>query len=347
MVETGETDALRVTMQDVAGEAGVSRATVSRVLAGTARVSDETQETVLAAIARLGYVPNMMAQAVAGRGSPVAGLLLRDARKASYGLLHSELQNNAGTVGLELITVTPTSSQGIDEERRALQKLLGLRVGGLFIATGVILPEDLTPFLGVVPVLSVGRPESHPRIRGVSYDEEGNGTLVADAVLEHGHRDVAVLIPTPAVSVPENTRARAIARRLRQRGAQVVEVEASGFGVGPEHSDDIADLVEQGAITAALFPTDDRALDFLSTCDARGLRVPEDVSVTGADGVMPGLDQIGLATVRIPVEQVAARSTAVMAELMHGVELPVTHETLAGEFRPGRTLGAPRALPRR
>lgn len=99
-----------------------------------------------------------------------------------------------------------TTSPGIDEERRTLQKLLGLRMTSLITAPGVILPEDLSPFLSVVPVLSVVLPESHPRIRGVSYDEEGSGTLIADAVLERGHRDVAVLAPFPAVSVPENTR---------------------------------------------------------------------------------------------------------------------------------------------
>jgi DNA-binding LacI/PurR family transcriptional regulator len=334
-----EPEVLRVTMDDVAQLAGVSRATVSRVLAGTARVSDTTQEKVLAAITRLGYVPNMMAQALATRGSSLVGLLLRDPRKASYGLLHSALQSSSGAAGLELITVAPTASEGAVEERRALQKLLGLRVGGLFVATGVIRPEDLTPFLSVVPVVSVGRPETHPRIHGVSYDEEATGRQIADAVLAQGHRDVAVLITAWDASIPEHARGTAIADRLRQRGARVSEFRTEHFAARAEHSEAIADLVQAGGATAALFPTDERALDLLRECRVRGLRVPEDVSVTGADGIAVGLDQIGLATVRIPVEQVAARAVAVMADLLAGTDLPVAHETFPGEFVPGRTLG--------
>src|SRR5699024_3709160 len=84
---------LRPTMDDVAVRAGVSRATVSRVLAGRVRVNQTTRTRVLEAINALGYVPNLVAQALATKSSPLVGLLLRNPRKPVYGLLHAELQD--------------------------------------------------------------------------------------------------------------------------------------------------------------------------------------------------------------------------------------------------------------
>lgn len=333
---------LTPTMDDVARTAGVSRATVSRVLAGTARVSESTEDKVLQAIKQLGYVPNRMAQSLATRSSGLVGLLLRDPRKAAYGLLHSELQQLSDRANLQLITVVPSSTEASAAEKQALQRLLGLRVDGLFVATGVIGPEDLAPFLSVVPVVSVGRPEAHDGVYGVSYDEVAHGHMTADMLLRHGHRDIAVLATAASVSVPESVRAEAIISRLRERGATVHRVEATTFGIGAEHSHRMADMVREGTITAVAFPTDDRALDFLTIARKSGLRVPGDVSVIGMDGISPAMAMIGLASVRIPIEAVADRAVTVMGDLLeHRDSLPIRHEKFRGHTVDGLTLGPP------
>ena len=148
-----------VRMSDVAKNAGVSRATVSRVLSGSATVAEETQERVLAAVKELGYVPNMMAQNLAypeHNKDSLIGLLIRDPRRASYGLLFSELQRNADEQGIELLTVAPSHTQATSGAQQGLNRLLSVRVKGLLVATGVISSEDLWPFLGRVPIVSVG-----------------------------------------------------------------------------------------------------------------------------------------------------------------------------------------------
>lgn len=328
-------------MDQVAQEARVSRATVSRVLRGNTPVNADTRERVLVAISRLGYVPNMMAQALATRGSALVGLLLRDPRKAAYGLLHAEIQNHAREEGLDLITVAPATSEGVEEEQRALQRLLGLRVRGIFVATGVSHADDLLPFLKVVPVVAVGRPESHPDIHGSSYDEVANGTVLANEVLKYGHSQVAVLVTAESVSVPENQRAMAMVHRLTSAGARVQIVEAPTFGVRAEGSGDVLRLVQEGRVTCAMFPTDERALHFMAVCEKAGVRIGTDVSVTGADGIGSGVEQIGLATVRVPVRAVAARAVTLMADVLGGAEIPVRHHRFAGEFIDGRSLATP------
>jgi len=333
---------LQVRMDDVAQLAKVSRATVSRVLVGHPPVSDATRQKVLNAVRALGYVPNMMARGLATRASDLVGLLLRDPRNPAYGLLHSEIQAAASAHRLQLVTAVPHWAEAADDELAALRRLLGLRVGGLLVSTGVVKARDLEPFLDSVPVVSVGRVEDHPGIYGVSYDEETNGAILADQVAAAGHQSVAVLVTGPAVSTAENCRGRSMAARLEVHGMHVVRVAADTFGATDEGNEDIVRLVQDGQVTAAMFPNDVRALTFVRHARASSLDVPDDVSVTGCDGVGMGLDLLGLATLRIPVEAVARRALEVLGDLMRDRSAPVRHELFPGVFTPGSTLAQPR-----
>ncbi|WP_329562873.1 LacI family transcriptional regulator [Streptomyces uncialis] len=338
--ESGDASPLKVTMETVAAAAGVSRATASRVFHGSTPVAPGTRDAVHAAAETLGYVPNTMARSLAARGSDILGLLVRDPTNPAYGLLFSELQTQVSRAGLEMVTVAPSRDEGARYERQALNRLLGLRVGGMFVATGVIRAEMLEPFLDIVPVVVVGRPESHPRIHSVSYDEDGNAAQLADAVAAHGHRSVAVVTPSAANSVPEHRRGVAMARRLREHGVRVHPVASPTFGRAEEGGLDILGLHRSGRITAAMFPSDWRLLAFLPLAQAAGLQAPDDLSLTGCDGVLPGIDLLGFTTVRIPVERAARRAVEVMRALRDDrTRTPTEHELLPGTLVPGRTLG--------
>ncbi|MFD7548839.1 LacI family DNA-binding transcriptional regulator [Streptomyces sp. NPDC059578] len=331
---------LRVTMETVAAAAGVSRATASRVFYGSTPVTPRTRDAVYAAAERLGYVPNTMARSLAAHGSDVLGLLVRDPTNPAYGLLFSELQARVSGAGLQMVTVAPSRNEGAQYERHALNRLLGLRVGGMFVATGVIRAHMLEPFLDLVPVVVVGRPEPHPRIHSVSYDEDDNAAQLADAVGAQGHRCVAVVTPSADNSVPEHRRGVAMARRLRQHGIRVHRIDSPTFGRAEEGGREVIDLYRAGRITAAMFPSDWRLLAFLPLAQAAGVRAPEDLSLTGCDGILPGIDLLGFTTVRIPVERAAGRAVEVMRALRDDrVRTPAAQELLPGVFVPGRTLG--------
>lgn len=327
-------------MEAVAAAAGVSRATASRVFYGSTPVAPRTRDAVYAAAQRLGYVPNTMARSLAARGSDLLGLLLRDPTNPAYGLLFSELQAQVSRVGLQMVTVAPSRNEGAQYERHALNRLLGLRVGGMFVATGVISAELLEPFLDIVPVVVVGRPEPHPRIQSVSYDEDGNAHQLADAVAAHGHRSVAVVTPSVGNSVPEHRRGIAMTRRLRHHGIGVHPIASPTFGRAEEGGREIIDLHRSGRITAAMFPSDWRLLAFLPLAQAAGIQAPDDLSLTGCDGILPGIDLLGFTTVRIPVERAAQRAVEVMRALRDDrARTPTRHELLPGTLVPGRTLG--------
>lgn len=113
------------------------------------------------------------------------------------------------------------------------------------------------------------------------------------------------------------------------------------------------DVAHAEGLSCIVCPVDYVALDLLRAAASRGVSVPEEVSVVGYDGLGDGLDLIGLATVRLPVTEVARASVDRMQELLvraqespegpppsTRVEPPaVRHSLHVGQFLPGRTLG--------
>ncbi|UWF77613.1 MULTISPECIES: LacI family DNA-binding transcriptional regulator [Microbacterium] len=336
---------LHVTINDVASAAGVSRATATRALKGEGRIAEETRRRILKTAERLGYVRNTMAAELAAGRTRTVGLMLRDASNPAYGLLFSLLQDEAHRRGLDLVTVTVGIGADQQGARQvdALHRLLGMRVAGLIVATGGVTTEQLQPFADQVPILRAGRVEAEGRIHAVYYDEQAHGRMLAAHLLGLGHRRVAVLAAGPEYSFTEQLRARAMQEALTDAGAEVTMIAA---GARPEDGVPQAlDALRAGA-TAVMCASDPRQLAMLRAARDAGIDVPGGVSVTGCDGVLPGADLLGLTTVRIPVEQVAAAAVETMQRLL-GPDAPeeTVRRGFAGELVTGATAAAPRADP--
>lgn len=335
------TPALRVTVSDVAAAAGVSRATATRALKGEGRFAPETQDRILAEAERLGYVRNTMAAELAAGRTGTVGLMLRDASNPAYGLLFSRLQDEAHRRGLDLVTVTIGADEQGSEQVNALHRLLGMRVAGLIVATGGITASQLEPFADQVPIVRAGRVESVGRIHSAHYDDPSHGRLLASHVLSLGHRNVVVLSGAADVSFPEHLRASAMREALVAGGASVTMLSA---GAGP--TDGVSEsLTAVGAgATAVMCASDYRQLAVMRALRSAGLSVPGDVSVTGCDGILPGADLLGLTTLRIPVESVAAAAVETMQRLLTSDAetdpVPTVRQAFVGTLVPGTTAAA-------
>lgn len=328
-------------MAQVAERAQVSRATVSRVLAGTAQVAEATRLRVLEAIEALGYVPSAGAQQLAAGKSRTVGLLIRSPANPAYGELFSKIQEWTDAYGLELVTVAPTYYRGAADELSALRRLVSMRVGAILVSTGVIRTEELKQFLPVLPIVTVGRPESDPEVYGVSYDEVNHATQVARAVYGCGHRKVAVVSPPTENSLAEHLRGVRTAEVLRDLGCEVFAVDARAFGTSKDGAGAVIDLVQDRSVTAAVFSNDLRSVDFLTQARKIGIEAPRDLSVVGLDGLLPGLELMGLASLTLPVGVVARRAVEVISQMLNDREsVQVRHELYSGELHPGASLGA-------
>ncbi|GAA2174452.1 LacI family DNA-binding transcriptional regulator [Agrococcus versicolor] len=320
---------LQVTVEDVAREAGVSRSTATRALRGHGRIAEATRTRVESVAGRLGYVPNLAASDLAAGGTGVVGLMLRDAANPVYGALFSRIEVAARDAGLELVTVTIGADPGGEQQVQALGRLLGMRVAGLLVATGGVDSHRLEPFASEVPIVRVGRDEPSAAIHAESYDEAWHGGLLAARAHELGHARVVVLGAEAATSFGEHERAEALVASL---GATRVDRVATGAAPDDGVRDALA-AVDAGA-TAVLCASDTRQLAVLRALAERGV----DCSTSGWDGILPGLDLLGLSTVRVPVESAADAAVERLAALLDGdVDLPI-HRRWRGELLPGRTL---------
>lgn len=346
------------TMEDVAHAAGVSRSTVSRVFQnGGERVSPDAMIQVHEAAKRLGYVHNLVASGLATRHGRQLGLLIRDATNPAYGHLHAELNRAVETGGRTLISVTASRHDYGTAEVAGLNRLIGQRVAGVFVGTGVTAAEDLVETVTATPMMIVGRPNEHPRIESVSYDERGHGRLMAEQIAAAGHRQIAVLTAPLLYSRVFDLRIRSLVERCRELGVTTLPVPLLPVEQGVARA---LDAAHEESLTCIVCPVDYVALDLLRAAAARGVRIPEDVSTVGFDGMGDGLDLLGLATVRLPVAEVAQQAVARMEELLvqaqedpeghpadgrAGTRLgdasPARHKVTIGRFLPGRTLGAP------
>jgi len=344
--EDAGTPALRVTISDVASAAGVSRATATRALKGEGRFASETRDRILEAAERLGYVRNTMAAELAAGRTGTVGLMLRDASNPAYGLLFSRLQDEAHRRGLDLVTVTIGADEQGAKQVNALHRLLGMRVAGLIVATGGITASQLEPFADQVPIVRAGRVEEAGRIHSAHYDDPTHGRMLAEHVLGLGHQNVVVLTAAPEVSYPEHLRAMAMRETLIAAGASVTVIAD-----GPRPDDGVAEAlgaVRDGA-TAVMCASDYRQLAMMRAARDAGLDVPGNLSITGCDGILPGADLLGLTTIRIPVEQVAAAAVETMQTLLTSERRPepgsasgTIRQAFAGELVPGTTAAAVR-----
>lgn len=203
----------------------MSKSLVSRALLSQGRISEETRQRILEVAQRLGYVKNAMAQGLVSQRTHTPGVLVRGAASPFYAHLHAALEERAAQRGYCVVAATGAGTSALDEERRALQTLLSLRVEGLVVCSGMLPAQDITPFTGHVPTVVAGRPERDPALGSVLCDEDDGVGQLVDHLLGYGHRRVAVLQVPARLSIPQHGRGIAMVHRLKEAGASIRVME--------------------------------------------------------------------------------------------------------------------------
>lgn len=328
------------TIIDVARAAGVSKSVVSRVFTGQGSVGTRTRERVLAAAAELGYVVNATARAMVARRTYTVGVFVRDAATPFYGHLLTAMQERASHHGYRVVTATGSGRFELAEERHALETLVQLQVEGLVVCSGLLPASDVATFAARIPTVVAGRPETHADVTSVFCDEDAGGAGLADHVADLGHHRVAVIGLPPGRSLTMAPRTAAMARRLRERGVEVVEVAG---GLVDEVPRLVPEIRAHPSVTAVMAPSDLHAVRLLEALAVAGVAAPGELSVTGYDGVGPlRTPLIGLTTWRQPVAEIGAHAVDAVVGLLDTDTVPPHHRSLAGELVVGRTAAPPR-----
>jgi LacI family transcriptional regulator len=300
----------RVTLLDVAREAGVSRTTASYVLngrSGEMRISTEAEHRVREVVDRLGYRPNRSARSLRTRRTATIGLISDQIAGEQYG---SSMLTGATLAARELdhLVVMGESGGDAELERLLIEEMLEREVDGVVYATRtaktIRLPEGLRGVRAVL--LNCEDPAS--RAPAVVPDDEGGGREAAATLLAAGVEDIWVVgeDPTPEATAGPR-RMKGLVAELAARGVEVSGMLPCDWTV-TEGFDATSRWLARGGRAGGLVCMNDRiAMGAYQALVEAGLRVPDDVSVVSFDGsALAGWLRPVLTSVELPFTELGA-----------------------------------------
>lgn len=306
-----------VTIFDVAAEAGVSTATVSRVANGHPNIKPATRDRVQAAMDALGYVANLKARGLAGGRTNVVGLLVNDLESSYIAQVAKSVDATLSEAGFDLMLAT--MHMHTDKARRIHSLFNGL-VDGLI----VLLSPGFEPFLSEVamrsfPVVLI----DHAPSSGISVVNAANATGTT-AAIEHlaglGHRRIGFVTGLLEVDSAQK-RLEAYRASLAQLDIEVDEdlVFRGNFLVASGRRAAKRLLALPNPPTAIMTSSDTEAFGVLQAARELGLDIPGDLSVVGFDDIPEAGNMTpGLTTVRQPMDEMGRTAAQLLLDEMAG-----------------------------
>ena len=308
------------TIGDVARQAGVSIATVSRVLNDTAPVIGKTAERVRAAIAELNYVPRSAARVLASRQTNTLGLLLPEIGGWFFPSLLRGIEAAAREQGYDLLIHTVEATYPLKASRRAL----GMHnTDGLVVFTNSVEQKELAYLKqhGFPIVLLHQTPPETLDIPVVTIENKSGAQKLVDHLIEVHHCRRIVFLQGPELHEDSEWRERGYRESLEMHN---IPFEDSLVGIGEFDeivaASAIGQLLMDGVDFDAVFCGDDDAAIGVTTALQRAGRViPDDVAVVGFDDVpLARFLTPPLTTVRAPTEQVGRDAIRQLVRLIRG-----------------------------
>ena len=331
MADTRETALTPPTIYDVARVAGVSIASVSRVLNGRRNPREETRERVLQAVAELGFVPDGAARALSGRIKEVVGVVIRRVRwvATSDGGFAEEDESLQFTDvinrGIELAAQRRgfnllLSSVDVDDHDVSGRLLaLARKSDGLILHDRVLEPDQLDQLSRRVPIVTLANVPTKTTTNVHSDNSSGMRDLARHLLADHGYRSLAYLAGL-ADSPDSLARRETIAAEAARSGALLMtgpQWQGNYYAAGGARV--IDRLFADGAALprAIACANDQTALGVMYALAEHGIDVPGDVAVTGFDDIpMARHLRPQLTTVRQPIQEIGATAFDVLHSMI-------------------------------
>ncbi|MEI2666634.1 MULTISPECIES: catabolite control protein A [Rossellomorea] len=275
---------MNVTIYDVAREANVSMATVSRVVNGNPNVKPATRKKVLEVIDRLGYRPNAVARGLASKKTTTVGVIIPDISNIFYAELARGIEDIATMYKYNIIL--SNSDQNTEKELHLLNTMLGKQVDGILFLGGHISEEHVQEFeRSPVPIVLAGAVEETNKIPSVNIDYKAASFDAVSELLEKGHKRIGFVSGPFHDTINMKFKLEGYREALAKAGVEysddlVVEGEYT-YDSGLEAWQKFSELSDKP--TAIFVGNDETALGVVHGAQDQNVSIPEEVEVISFD----------------------------------------------------------------
>ncbi len=317
------------TIYEVARQAGVSIATVSRVHSNEAVVAAPTRRRVQQAIADLGYKPSRLGRSLAGGSHGASGIVFPDLTGPYYSEVILGYEDQAAADGHSVL-ILGTHGR---EHAEALVRALAGSVDGMVIM-GRTVPDQVVEALDAdgLPIVLLARPPAGGA-DSVRTENFRAAAALTSHLIGHGHQRLA-FIGDPDSSPDAGERWAGFRAALMRAGSSAPHSAVpSSFRESDGYAAAASLLDGDARPTAVVCANDEIALGTYGACQERGLRIPQDVAVTGWDDIaIARYTSPTLTTVRQPLRDLGALAARLLEERLQGGRTEPRHEVLPTEL---------------
>lgn len=314
---------------DVAKDAGVSPATVSRAMAQPELLSVETLHRVHESARRLGYRPDGMARALASGRTMTVGAIVPTLDSTIFALVLQAMQSTLTREGYQLLVASHEMNPAAETE--AIRTLLARGVDGLMLV-GAERAKEAAALLRTSGVPVVLTWCGNAEFAAVTVDNERAGELAAQHLIGLGHRHIGMIVGHLPFNDRQSGRLAGARRALMRAGLELPDglVSQQGLTLAGGRSGCAALLELATSPTAIIGGIDLFAIGCVQEAQSRGMIVPEGLSVVGVDNIDMSAHMIPpLTTVHIPTSQIGQTAAMTIIAQIAGpltrqhVDLPI------------------------
>ncbi|MCP3700774.1 MAG: LacI family DNA-binding transcriptional regulator [Aliivibrio sp.] len=322
------------TINDVCKLAGVSKATVSRVMNGKGPVKEETKKLIFDAMETLNYKPSLVAQALATNSSNSIGLIVSFFDGYYFGILLKEATRIAEESGKQLI-VTDGHNQ-LETEIEAINSLVARKCDAILIYSRTMTADNYCEIQKKlsIPLIVINRTLPDGLGHAVAFDQYDASQMAIEHLVELGHKKIAMITLNQGSSTGQ-IRLKGAKETLEKHGITYDEcLTVIKDGKLEDGYQACKELLKRSQDMTAIFCFNDHlALGAIKALKELDIRVPEDISIVGIDN-----DEISaflspaLTTINIPIKKVTQLAMDKALRLISDKEVKATTEILKGNL---------------
>ncbi|MBP1947828.1 catabolite control protein A [Virgibacillus litoralis] len=313
---------MNITIYDVAREANVSMATVSRVVNGNPNVKPVTRKKVLATIEQLGYRPNAVARGLASKKTTTVGTIIPDISSIFFAELARGIEDIATMYKYNMIL--SNSDQNKDKELQLINTMLEKQVDGILFMGGNITDEHVKQFeSSSIPVVLAATYDESNRIPSVNIDYEAAASEATSFLLGKGNEKIAFISGQDDTLINQqkyNGYLRAFKEKSKTIDDQYILRGDYSYDSGLEAVEQLLSLNERP--TAVFVASDEMALGVIHGAQDKGYKVPEDLEVFGFDNTrLATMVRPTLSTIVQPMYDIGAVAMRLLTKYMNKEEV--------------------------